>query len=41
MECECCGTLTKDTGFEKNRLPKLQIQDGSAATSSPAVAGVA
>ena len=41
MECERCGTLTKDAGFKKNRLPKLQIQDGSAATSSPAVAGVA
>ena len=41
MECECCGTLTKDASFKKNRLPKLQIQDGSAAISSPAVAGVA
>ena len=41
MERECCGTLTKDTGFKNNRLPKVQIQDGLATISSPAVAGVA
>ncbi len=41
MECECCGMLTSDTGFMKNRLSKLQIQDGSVPISSPVVAGVA
>ena len=41
MECECCGTVKKDTSYKQRRLAKLQMQDGSVAIASPAVAVVA